>query len=169
VTLTAPDSSVAYTQTGDFGPGSYPIPFPGATATGSLAEGTWKLTAAATDDQGQRSTMTRSFTVDDTLGFLQTSPARLFLPPGGREMTFAWKQTRLARVVVTVETKNGSVVRTLAARRYDAGDETVAWNGLDRAGKRVKGGVYRAHLVAKSEIGTTQLARTFTVRQIAGS
>ena len=112
--------------------------------------------------------MAQSFTVDNTLGFLQTSVPRLFLPPGGRDLTISWKQTRLARVVVTVETKAGDVVRTLAVRKYDAGDRSVVWNGLDRSKKRVKGGVYRAHVVAKSELGTVQLLRTFTVRQIAG-
>ena len=35
--------------------------------------------------------MTQSFTVDDTLGFLQTSVPRLFLPPGGRDLTISWK------------------------------------------------------------------------------
>ena len=91
--------------------------------------------------------MTRSFTVDNTLGFLQTSVPRLFLPPGGRDLTIAWKLTRPASVVVTVETKAGEVVRTLALRRYEAADQSVVWNGLDRQKKRVKGGVYRAHVV----------------------
>ena len=71
-------------------------------------------------------------------------------------------------MTVTVETKSGEVVRTLALRRYDAGDQSVVWNGLDRSKKRVKGGVYRAHVVAKSALGTVELVRTFTVRQIAG-
>jgi hypothetical protein len=148
--------------------GTYTVPFPPAGDT-QPAEGTWKLTVGATDEQGQQSTMTASFTVDNTLGFLQASPSRLFLPPGGRELTVSWKQTRQARAVVTVETAAGTVVRTLAARGYDAGDESVNWNGLDRTGKRVKGGVYQVHVVAKSTIGTTQLVRRFTVRQIAGS
>jgi hypothetical protein len=148
-------------------PGTYTVAFPPA-GDASPVEGTWKLTVAATDQQGQRTSMTRSFTVDDTLGFLQASPRRLFLPPGGRRIEFSWKQTRPARVVVTVETKTGSVVRSLAARRVGAGDATVGWDGLDRSGKRVKGGVYEVHVVAKSEIGTTELDRAFAVQQTAG-
>jgi hypothetical protein len=165
-TLTAPDGSTPVTQTVDQqSPGTYPIPFP---PTGvAAAEGTWKVAVSATDDLGRQTQMERTFTVDDTLGFLSTSVPRLFLPPGGRDMTISWKQTRAARATVTIESKTGSVVRTLATRRYDAGDQTATWNGLDRSRKRVRGGVYRAHVVARSDVGTSELVRTFTVRQIA--
>ena len=165
-TLTPPGGPSPVVQPADQQPGTYPVVFP--PAAGAVApEGAWKLTVAATDELGQQSSMTRSFTVDNTIGFLQTSVPRLFLPPGGRPLTISWKQTRQARDVVTVETSTGSVVRTLALRRYGAGDAAAVWNGLDRAGKRVKGGVYHAHVVAKSALGTTQLVRPFTVRQIA--
>jgi len=167
-TLTTPSGSVPAGESVPQQPGTYTVPFP-PTSGSTPAEGMWKLTVDATDEQGQHSTMTSSFTVDNTLGFLQATPGRLFLPPGGKDMTFSWKQTRPARVVVTVETKSGSLVKALAARRLDAGDASVTWNGLDRTGKRVKGGVYRAHVVAKSTIGTTELVGTFTVRQIAGA
>lgn len=167
VTLTAPDGSAPTTQTLDQVAGTYPVPFP-PSAGATPAEGLWKFGVAGTDDLGQQTSMSQSFTVDNTLGFLQTSVPRLFLPAGGRDLTISWKQTRLARVVVTVETKAGDVVRTLASRKYDAGDRSVVWNGLDRTKKRVKGGVYRAHVVAKSPFGTVELVRTFTVRQIAG-
>ncbi len=167
-TLTGPGgAAVTPPEPTEQAPGSYPVPFP-PQGTGALAEGTWKLTVSATDDLGQASSMTRSFTVDTTLGFLQTSVPRLFLPPGGREMTIGWKQTRPARATVTVEAKDGTVVRRFPSGTYDAGDHEVTWNGLDAGGKRVKGGVYRAHVVAKSEIGTSELVKTFTVRQIAG-
>ena len=167
VTLTAPDGSTPVSQTLDQQPGTYPVPFP-PTAGTSPAEGVWKLAVAATDELGEQTGMMQRFTVDDTLGFLQTSLPRLFLPPGGHDLTISWKLTRQARVVVTVETKAGEVVRTLARRRYDTGAQSVVWNGLDRAKKRVKGGVYRAHVVATTALGTVELVRTFAVRQIAG-
>ncbi len=167
LTLTGPDGST-FTQNGTQDAGSYPVPFPPVSAGGNPAEGAWKLAVAATNVLGQQTSMAQTFTVDDTLGFLQTSVPRLFLPPGGRELTISWKLTRQARALVTVETKSGEVVRTLALRGYDAGDQSVVWNGLDRNKKRVKGGVYRAHVVAKSALGTVELLRTFTVRQIAG-
>jgi len=164
VTVTAPDGSTPPAQAADQQPGTYSLPFPPDAAA---AEGTWKLAVAATDDLGQQTQMERAFTVDDTLGFLATSAPRLFLPPGGRDLTVSWRQTRPARAVVTIETKTGAVVRTLAKRRYDAGGQSVTWNGLDRRRKRVKGGVYRAHVVATSDLGTSELVRTFTVRQTA--
>jgi flagellar hook assembly protein FlgD len=165
LTMTAPDGSTPVSQAADQQPGTYPISFPpgGAVPT----EGTWKVAVAATDDLGRQTQMQRTFTVDDTLGFLTTSVPRLFLPPGGRDLTISWKQTRATRAVVTIETQAGTVVRTLARRRYDAGDQSVTWNGLDRSRKRVKGGVYRAHVIATGDLGTSELVRTFTVRQIA--
>jgi hypothetical protein len=166
LTLSAPDGSTPVTQAVDQQPGTYPVPFPPGGGT-APAEGTWKLDVAATDDLGRQTRMLRTFTVDDTLGFLSTSVPRLFLPPGGRDLAISWKQTRATRAVVTIETKAGTVVRTLARRRYDAGDQSVTWNGLDRSRKRVKGGVYRAHVTATSDLGTSELVRTFTVRQIA--
>jgi hypothetical protein len=167
VTLTAPDATAPVTQTVEQQPGTYPVPFPPADGA-ALAEGAWKLAVTATDYLGQQSEMTTSFTVDDTIGFLQTSVPRLFLPPGGRDLGISWRLTRQARLIVTVETKSGEVVRTLALRRYGPGESSVVWNGLDRQRKRVKGGVYRAHVVARSELGVVDLVQKFTVRQIAG-
>ena len=43
---------------------------------------------------------------------------------------------RAARVVVTVETPAGEVVRTLARRSYPAGSPALVWNGLDRDSAR---------------------------------
>jgi len=167
VTLQAPDGSAALDQTlVAQPPGTYSVPFPPPGTV--VTEGRWKLMVAATDELGQQSTMTQSFTVDDSLGFLAVSAPRLFLPPGGRDLTISWKMGAPAKVVATVETKDGTVVRTLAIGRYPVGDKSVVWNGLDRQGKRVKGGVYRAHLVAHSAVGDVELVKTFTVRQIVG-
>ncbi len=167
LTLQAPDGSAPVSQTLDAQPpGIYPVPFP---PTGSqLAQGQWKLSVTATDELGQKSAMTQPFTVDDSIGFLAVSAPRLFLPPGGRELTISWRTGAQAKVVATIETKDGAVVRTLATGKFPLGDKSVTWNGLDRTGKRVKGGVYRAHLVARSAFGTVELAKTFTVRQIVG-
>ncbi|MEP6892525.1 MAG: phosphodiester glycosidase family protein [Gaiellaceae bacterium] len=167
LTLQAPDGSAAFSQTlAAQPPGVYPVPFP--VVGRPLTEGRWKLAVTATDDLGQQSTMTQLFTVDNSIGFLAVSSPRLFLPPGGRDLTISWKMGAPARVVATVETKDGVVVRKLAAGKFPAGDKTVVWNGLDRTGKRVKGGVYRAHLVARSAVGTVELVKTFAVRQIVG-
>ncbi len=167
LTLQAPDGTTPVSQTLDAQPpGTYPVPFPAPGV--KVSEGQWKLAVTATDELGQQTTMTQPFTVDNSIGFLATSVPRLFLPPGGRDLTISWKMGSAARVVATVETKDGTVVRTLAVGKFPIGDKSVVWNGLDRTGKRVKGGVYRAHLVARSIVGTVELTKTFTVRQIVG-
>jgi flagellar hook assembly protein FlgD len=141
-----------------------------ATATRSAgpAEGRWTLTVTATDDIGQASEMTQSFVVNTTIGFLTTAPKKLFLPPGGRDIRIRWKQSKSASVVVTVETRTGEVVRTLARRRYDAGAQGVTWNGLDRTRKAVKGGVYVVRVVGRNPLGTLDLSRGLRVQRIVG-
>jgi Phosphodiester glycosidase/FlgD Ig-like domain len=170
VTLSAPGGATAFSQTTDAqAAGSYAVAFPspgGAATAQAITQGRWSLTLAATDDLGQQTTMARTFTVNNSLGFLTVSTPRLLLPPGGRDLTISWKMGAAAKVVATVETNAGAVVRTLAVGRFPTGPRAVVWNGLDRAGMRVKSGVYRAHLVARSALGTVELVKTFSVRQV---
>jgi hypothetical protein len=165
VTLSAPDGTVAFTETVVHPPGLVTVPFP---PTAPPSEGRWSLTVAALDDIGRSSTMSRRFTVNTTLGFLQVAPSRLFLPPGGRDAVIAWRQGRVAHVKVTIEDRAGTTLRTLALRRYQPGLRQVVWNGLDRTRKRVKGGVYLARVVARNDLGRGELVARIPVRQIAG-
>ncbi len=141
---------------------------PAARSAVGPAQGRWTLTVSATDDIGQPSEMSQSFLVNSTVGFLATSSKTLFLPPAGRELGITWKHTLAARVVVTLETGAGEIVRTLATRRYGSGAHGVTWNGLDRTGKPVKGGRYVARVVAKNELGVVELTRSFRVQRIVG-
>ena len=186
VALVAPNGAVAYSEAVTREPGSYAVPFPppppppvvapalASTATaGRIAaeppiQGKWKLTVSATDDVGQPSEMSQTFLVNSTVGFLVSNPKKLFLPPGGHDLRIAWKQTKEARVVVTVETATGEVVRTLATRRYAPGPQGVTWNGLDRSKKAVKGGKYVLRVLAKNTLGTIELARDLRVQRIVG-
>jgi Phosphodiester glycosidase/FlgD Ig-like domain len=187
VSLVAPDGSTAYTATETREPGSFTVPFPPPSPPspppvapariaapvappdpGDLPEGRWRLTVDATDDLGQASRMTRAFSVNTTLGFLATGKPRLFLPPGGRPFRISWRQGREARVLVTIESRSGTVVRTLARRRYEPGRVTLIWNGLARDGRRVTGGVYQARVVARNSVGSTELVRRFAVQRTAG-
>jgi hypothetical protein len=188
VTLLAPDASTAYTVTEARAPGRFAVPFPPEGATpappptpparvagggvepdpGELPEGRWRLLVEATDDVGQVTRMGRGFTVNDTLGFLATERSRLFLPPGGRVFGVSWRQTREARVVVTIESRWGTVVRTLARRRYGRGRVDLSWNGLDRSGRRVPGGIYQVRVVAANQLGRVELVRRFAVQRIVG-
>ncbi len=179
VNLTAPDGSVAYTVTEQRQPGSYGVPFPppptplsqamlSRSSGAQPADGRWKLVVSAIDDIGQPSGMEQSFTVNTTAGFLGTTPRKLFLPPLGRDLSITWKQSRAARVVVTVETPTGEVVRTLARRSYPTGDRALVWNGLDRQRKAVKGGRYVVRVVARNALGTIELTHDLRVQRIVG-
>lgn len=137
-----------------------PIPLP--------ANGRWKLVVFATDDTGQQSQMEQIFTVNTTVGYLNLAPRKLFLPPLGRDLAITWKQSRAARVVVTVETSAGEVLRTLARRSYPSSSPALVWNGLDRKRKAVKGGTYVVRVVAKNAVGTVELTRVIRVQRIVG-
>jgi hypothetical protein len=177
VTLTAPDGTIAFAETQERPPGTFAIPFPpvvpppvalGSAGDAPPVNGRWQLQVAAVDDVGQPSVMDESFTVNTTVGFLGTAPRKLFLPPGGRDVAITWKQSRPARVVVTVETPAGEVVRTLARRTYPVGSPALVWNGLDRTKKAVKGGTYVVRVTAKNALGATELSRPLRVQRIVG-
>ncbi|MEI7760409.1 MAG: phosphodiester glycosidase family protein [Thermoleophilia bacterium] len=174
VTLTAPGGTVAFTETKERQPGSFQIPFPPSptvpvsTPDAQPANGRWTLAVAALDEIGQPSEMTQSFTVNTTVGFLSTVPRKLFLPPRGRDIGITWKQPRPARVVVTVETPAGEVVRTLAKRSYRAGSPAVVWNGLDRQKQAVRGGNYVVRVTARNALGTIELTHGLRVQRIVG-
>ncbi len=125
-----------------------------AARSAGPAQGRWKLTVTATDDIGQPSEMTQAFLVNTTIGFLATNPSKLFLPPRGRDVriTLEADEDRDGSTV-TVETRAGEVLRTLAKRSYTAGVRGVTWNGLDRKKKAVKGGTYVVRVVARNAIG----------------
>jgi phosphodiester glycosidase len=186
-TLTAPGGTVAFQETGPREPGMYQVPFPPAPAPPAPppdgqpapepppsveplppAEGRWTLTVSATDDQGLPSTTTRRFWVNSTLGFLKVQPRTLFLPPRGRSATIGWTQTRTAQVTVTVETMGGAVVRTVLKRRFEPGAASVVWNGRQRGGRLVFGGLYRIRISARNEVGSVSLDQQLRVRRIAG-
>lgn len=176
-TLTAPDGSVAFQEILPRQPGSYDVAFPPPTAApppgappaepATTAEGRWTLTVSATDDQGLPSSATRRFWVNSTVGFLRVAPARLVLPPAGASATVGWTQSRAARVRVTVETPEGVVLRTVAARRFEPGAQAVAWNGRLASRKLAPGGRYVVRVTATNEVGTVDLSGPLSVRRTA--
>jgi hypothetical protein len=180
ITLLAPDGT-RLEQTGQYQPGTYPVPFPpepsppppgsppSPPTTASSLEGRWTFTVAATDDQGLSSAATRSFSVNSTLGFLQLAPKALFLPPSGRSVSIRWDQARPARVKVTLESVDGIPIRTLALGPLGQGPQTVVWNGRQKNGKLAPGGRYLIGVSATNELGTVGLDAPLTVRRIAGS
>ena len=184
VTLTAPDGTVALSETTARTPGTYEVPFPPvpppppppdpslppppAPEPLPPAEGRWTLSLTSTDDQGLTSSAVRRFAVNSTLGFPKLEPVRLALPPRGANATVRWMQTRAARVKVTVETIEGVLIRVTALRRFEPGEQAVVWNGRQASGKLAAGGRYLVRVTAKNELGSVSLEQPLTVRRIAG-
>jgi exopolysaccharide biosynthesis protein len=179
VTLSAPDGSVAFQESGLRAPGAYevafppvppppPPPEPASTEPLLPAEGRWTFTVSATDDQGLPSSTTRRFAVNSTLGSLRVAPVRVVVRPTGGRADILWAQARAARVKVTIETPEGVVVRTVTNTPLQAGEQTVTWDG--RAGNRkpVAGGRYVARLTATNELGSVALTQELTVRRVKG-
>jgi hypothetical protein len=175
VTLRAPNGSTPVSTTAQQAPGTYPVAFPSASEAGTAAAGaaaaagTWTFDVKAVDDTGQSSAMTRSFVVDDTLGFLRVPKLRA-VPPAGRDIPITFKLARAARVAVTVVDAAGRVVRSGLAvpAARDAGDQSVIWNGLAKNGKVVTG-TLTVRVVATSSLGRSELDAPIQVRMAKGT
>jgi hypothetical protein len=177
VTLTAPDGTVAFQESGAREPGTYDVAFPPLpppppppepAPTGSLppAEGRWTFTVSSTDDQGLPSTTTRRFTVNSTLGSLRVAPTRVVVRPTGGRADILWSQARAARVKVTIETPEGILVRTVTNATLQAGDQRVIWDGRGGNRKPVAGGRYIARVTATNELGSAALTQELIVRRV---
>ncbi len=163
-TLVAPGGAVAFTETLQREPGTYPVAFPPASADptqepAAPAEGRWRLEVAATDDLGRASTTTQTFTVNNTLGFPRLSRRSLVVRVRGKQTISAGVTlTRPARVTATVETKSGVKVATIAVRRLPAGRYSASWRGTTRGGKfLVYGGMYAVRFRATNELGAVEV------------
>ena len=150
-------------------PGTYPVSFPAsgpaAAAAAAAPVGTWTLEVGAVDDLGRASSISRTFVVDDTLGFLR-APKRWAVPPGGRPLTISWRLARPARVAVAVLDEAGRVLRSGLAPRgtLEPGDHAVEWDGLSRRGQRVAGDL-AVRVIAVSDVGRSELRTTVSVRK----
>jgi hypothetical protein len=164
VTVRAPAGAAPLISTASLLPGSYPVPFPPTGA--APVPGTWSLEVNAVDDLGQASAITRSFVVDDTLGFLRVPRLRA-VPPQGREIPLTWRLSRPARASVTVRDPVGRLVRRLlGGARLDAGDQRIVWDGLGANRRRLAGG-YTIRVVVASDVGRSELSAPIVLRKAA--
>jgi hypothetical protein len=155
--LIAPDGSARELDSGQKPAGRYHLIWDGTDASGApAAEGRYHWNVSATDDLGRASTHDRSFTLDRTLGFLRVSA-------GARRVAFTL--ARDAKVRVTIETRYGGILRTVARGLRPAGAVTVGWNGRDGRGKRVRRGAYVVHVAVTSPIGLTELRAPLRIRR----
>jgi hypothetical protein len=143
--LIGPDGSSRELDAGAKAPGRYKLVWDGAGAP----EGRYHWNVTSTDDLGQASTDDHAFTLDDTLGFLRVA---------ANARTIGFTLTRDASVRVTIETRSGGILRTVAKGARPAGSVAVRWNGRDGRGKKVRRGTYVVRVSATSGLGLTQLA-----------
>jgi flagellar hook assembly protein FlgD len=154
--LTGPDGLARELDSGEKAAGRYSLTWDGTDATGTpAAEGRYHWTVSATDDLGRASTHDRSFSLDRTLGFLNVSS-------GARRITFTL--ARDAKVRVAIETRHGAILRTVTAGPRAAGPVSIAWNGRDGRGKRVRRGTYVVHVAATSTVGLSELRAPVLIR-----
>jgi hypothetical protein len=174
--LVAPDGTVAWTESLARQPGRYAVPFPppsagsaaAAAAAGPLAEGRWKLTVEASDDQGETSKTSRMFTVNNTLSTLRLTPPRLVVRAGGRNRLRAGVGvSRPATLTVTVETRAGVPVVRLLRKPVGVGRTTFGWDGRKNGRSFAYGGGYTLRVKAQNALGIVELTRPFSVLRAA--
>jgi hypothetical protein len=160
-TVVAPDGKTQTLLAQTVQPGTRTVAWkPDAAAP----EGRWLLRARATDDLGRASTAERPFAVNETLGQLAVAPATVRVRRGGGRLSVAFTLARPAKVRVTVETRSGVVVATVAERAFAAGRQQVVWNGR-AAGRAVAGGQYVVRVRAQNEVGDVDLLAPFRARR----
>jgi flagellar hook assembly protein FlgD len=95
------------------------------------------------------------FTLDDTLGFL-------LVGKNARQIGFTL--TRDAKIRVTIETRSGGILRTVAKGLRPAGKVSIRWNGRDGRGTKVRRGTYVVNVSATSALGLSQLSARLVLR-----
>jgi hypothetical protein len=172
VRLRAPDGSTPVATTVERAPGTYLVALPAgvaeagsAAASGAMAPGEWTFEVEAVDELGNASSITRTFVVDNTLGFLRV-PARAAVPPAGRAITIRWRLFEAARVAVVVRDASGRVVRrVLATGELEPGEHDVTWDGLGVNRRRLAGG-YAVEVKATSSLGISELRAPIELRMV---
>lgn len=154
--LLGPDGSKISLDSGERTPGTYKFSWKGVDAAGKvLPEGRWIWRVSAVDDLGRSSSAERPFLLNVTLKGLTVDPAVVRPGSGAR---IAVDLARPARLTIRIETRTGTVLRTLASRSADTGHVTVSWDGRI-GGRRVPAGTYLVRATATNEVGTADLTR----------
>jgi hypothetical protein len=169
-TLTGPDGVARTIDQGERKPGLYKFAFAGGTRSSRTRatepEGRYRWSITALDAEGRRSTAERSFSLNNTLGFISAQPSRMTVgrKRGGR-LLIGFTLTRPARVNVAITSKTGQLLRVVRNFNARAGKTVVLWNGKYPNGKPVFSGAYVARVVATNRVGQAELARAFRVRR----
>jgi hypothetical protein len=136
--------------------GMYALPWNGMVGSSVAPEGKWTFSVKGTDDRNITTTAQRTFSLDDTLSSLAVT-IRHRLP------TATFELTRTASVLVQIQRPNGVPVATLRSGKAAAGPQLATWHGrTDR--HWAPGGRYQMFVQAKSSVGTSSLAASFSLR-----
>jgi flagellar hook assembly protein FlgD len=148
-------------------PGLHSFTFTGKRPDGSaLAEGGYRFSVSAVDDQGRSSAADRPFAVNDTLGSLAVAPSAARLSASSRAaLTISYSLAHPATVAVTIETRTGIVIRTLQEEKLAAGPQQVVWDGRASTGKLAFTGAYVVRVGASNSIGRVELTAPFVARR----
>ena len=168
-TLVGPDRVARVTQTTQSDPGVYKLSWNGLTSAGaSEREGLWHWTVTATDDLGRKSTVDRTFWLNNTLGFLRV-PGRVAV--GKRPAVVArFQVAHPARVIVRIETRTGVILRSIVRTVSTPGTAAVGWNGrVGRSGRGplVYSGRYVVEVSTENTLGQAKLSKPLAVKRVA--
>jgi flagellar hook assembly protein FlgD len=166
MTLTGPGGVTRTIDAGQRRPGLYKFDWTGKLSGAPEPEGRWRFSVTAVDDQGKTSTAERSFSLNNTLGYITTRPGIVRVrKKGGGRLVIGFQLTRPAQVTVAITSKTGQLVRTVRTARLPAGKGTAVWDGRYANRRAVFWGTYVAKVTAVSSAGATELARSFRIRR----
>ncbi len=123
-------------------------------------EGTWRWLVTATDELGNRSEAERTFSVNNTLGFLELSGRKV---RRGTEIDISFRLEHAATLRAEIEASSGTVVRTLLRGWHRKGEVALSWSGRTPAGRPVRVGTYRVSVHAVNELGRVALSEPVSV------
>jgi hypothetical protein len=166
VTLLGPDRVPRLTETSTRAPGTYRYAWAGRRPDGALEQlGRWRWVVNALDDQGQASEVERAFSLNDTIGFMRVRP-NVFRPANrGARLVATVRLARRAKLVLSIETRSGTVLRRIVRNSAPAGSASLAWDGRTTRGGLVFSGTYVARVRAQNAAGVMDLERKFAVRR----
>jgi hypothetical protein len=163
--ILGPDGVTRPVDTGPKEPGAYTFTWTGLREDGTPEpEGKYQFVVAATDDQGQASTSTRPFAIDDTLGFL-VGPGNVVVRKQGVALKAGYQLAHPALVTAQITTQSGVVLRTIFKLQQQPGSQTVSWDGRIGAGTLAFRGAYQLVVSAANALGTATLSQPFTARR----
>jgi len=158
--LVGPQGVTRLTETQLRDPGSYRFGWTGA----GEPEGRWRWVVNAVDDQGQLSTATRTFYLNNTLGYLSVKPRRVVVRRRGGSLRVRFRLAHPAVVTLSIMTARGTRVKTIR-RRLGAGRRSIRWNGFYGNGVRAFSGPYTVRVQAANAFGPSELEHRFLVRR----